>query len=33
VVVLKGISKQLSVMDAAVEYGYSRRLLHNLIAR
>ena len=33
VAVLKVISKQLSVTDAAAEYGYSRQHLHRLVAR
>ena len=33
VAVLKVVSKQLSVSDAAAEYGYSRRQLHRLLAR
>ena len=33
VAVLKVISKQLSVTDAAAEYGYSRQHLHRLMAR
>jgi transposase InsO family protein len=33
VAVLKVISKQLSVTDAASEYGYSRQHLHRLVAR
>lgn len=33
VAVLKVISKELSVTDAAKEYGYSRRHLHRLLAR
>jgi transposase InsO family protein len=33
VAVLKVISKELSVTDAAAEYGYSRQHLHRLVAR
>ena len=33
VVVLKVIAKQLTVADAAIEYGISRRQLHRLLAR
>jgi transposase InsO family protein len=33
VAVLKVISRELSVTDAAAEYGYSRQHLHRLIAR
>jgi transposase len=33
VAVLKVISKELSVTDAAAQYGYSRQHLHRLIAR
>ena len=33
VAVLKVISRELSVTDAAAQYGYSRQHLHRLIAR
>jgi len=33
VAVLKVISKELSVTDAAAQYGYSRQHLHRLVAR
>ena len=33
VAVLKVVSKQLSVTQAAAEYGYSRRHLQRLLAR
>ncbi len=33
VTVLQVVSKQLSVTEAAIEYGFSRRHLHRLLAR
>ena len=33
VAVLKVVTKQLSVTDAAARYGYSRQHLHRLLAR